>query len=126
MSNPKIYFRCDAKGIFFSGVEVLRARQSNRPCAAVFHVSLIVGVVVPVAVPWLVLVLFAQNAYFCFSMCIRFAWLFFSIYSNPSFHMHVYQCFVMLYLAAHFVAARGLVVGLCEGRDSVLTECTCR
>ena len=110
------------QGIFFSEVEVLRARQSNRPCAAVFHVSLIVGVVVPVAAPWLVLVPYPQNAYFCFSMCMRCALLLFSIYSNPSFHMHFYQCFLMLYLAAHFVAARGLVVGLCESRDSVRTE----
>ena len=30
-------------------------------------------------------VLWPQNAYFCFFMCIRFALLFFSIYSNPLF-----------------------------------------
>ena len=29
---------CDAKGIFFSEVEVLRAHQSKRPVVAEFHV----------------------------------------------------------------------------------------
>ena len=32
--------------------------------------------------------------------------VFVSIYSNPSFHMHFYQCFFMLPLAAYLVACR--------------------
>ena len=30
---------CDAKGIFFSEVEVLRVAQSNRPSAGALHVA---------------------------------------------------------------------------------------
>ena len=114
---------CDAKGIFFSEVEVLRARQSNRPGAVVRHVALDYVVLVPVAVLGLVLVMCPQNAYFCFSMCIRFASLFFSIYSNPSFHMHFYQCFSNLPGATDLVAPRRLVVGLRQSSDSVRTPC---
>ena len=83
-------------------------------------------VMVPVVMPLLVVVLSPQNAYFCSSMCIRFASLFFSIYSNPSFHMHFYKCFFMLPLAAYLVAPRGLVVGLRQSGDSVHTECLFR
>ena len=76
---------CDAKGIFFSEVEVLRVAQSKRSRAGAFHVVL--DGVGPGACGGAarVTVLFSQNAYFCFFMCIRFALLFFSIYSNPLF-----------------------------------------
>ena len=88
--------------------------------------ALLVHVWVTVAALRLVVVMYPQNACFCFSMCIRFALLFLSIYSNPSFHMHFYQCFFMLPLAASLVAPRGLVVGLRESSDSVRTQCLCR
>ena len=77
--------------------------------------ALIIVGLMPVVMPVLEVVMCAQNAHFCVSMCIRFAALFFSIYSNPSFHM--------LPLAASLVAPRGLVVGLRESSDSVRTPC---
>ena len=80
---------------------------------------LIVIVWVPVAVLGLVLLLCPQNAYFCSFMCITFAYVFFSIHSKASFRMHFYS----VKKAAHFVAPRGLVVGLRQSRTFVPTIC---
>ena len=101
---------CDAKGSFFSEVEVLRVAQSRSPCAGAFHV-IFDGVVVGACggAAW-VAVLCPQNAYFCFSMSIRFVALFCSIYSHSSFHIHFYHCFFMPPLAAYSIAPRGLDV----------------
>ena len=96
----------DAKSNFFSEMDVLRASQSNRPRDAVFHATLVVHVRVLMRGPLLLAVLSAQNANFCSFMCITFAYVFFSIYKNLSFHMHFYQCFFMLPLAAYLVACR--------------------
>ena len=54
---------------------------------------LMVHVRPPVLIPLLLLLLYAQNAYFCVSRCIRFASLFLGIYSNASFHMHFTNAF---------------------------------
>ena len=101
---------CDAKGIFFSEVDVLRAGQSKRHRAAEFHVIRVGAGVAARAVAARVVVLCRQNGYFCFSMGISFPLLFSSIYSNLSFHMHFYQCFFKLPLAAYSIAPRGLDV----------------
>ena len=63
---------CDAKGIFFSEVEVLHASHTKRPGVAVRHVMLAgVAVDARVGAAWVV-VLFRQNGCFCFSMGISF------------------------------------------------------
>ena len=107
--------------MFFSKVEVLRARQNNHPTMCTNMWLLIVIVRVQVRVPLLLLSLYAQNAYFCVSMYIRFASLFFGIHSKASFHMDFYQCFSMQPLAASLVAPQGLVVGLRQSSDSART-----
>ena len=84
---------CDAKGIFFSEVEVLRAHQSKGPSDVEFHVTfdgLCVGFCGGAGV----------GVGFVSTECLRLFSLFFSIYSNPSFNVHFYQCFFMLPLAA--------------------------
>ena len=101
---------CDAKGIFFSEVHVLRVAQSNLPRDVYRHVIRAGGNVDVRAGAARVVVLSPQNGYFCFSMGISCPLLFFTIYSNLSFHMHFYQCFFMLPLAACSITPRGLDV----------------
>jgi len=101
---------CEAKDIFFSEVDVLRAPHTSSPGAAECHVIRAGANVGARAGAASVAVLYPQNGYFCFSMGISFPLLFFSIYSNLSFHMHFYQCFFMLALAAYSITPRGLAV----------------
>ena len=96
----------DAKSNFFSEMDVLRASQNTSHRDAVFHVTLVCHVRALARAPLLLAVLSRQNAHFCYCMRIAFAYVFFSIYSDPSFHMHFYVFFFMFPLAAYLVACR--------------------
>ena len=67
---------CDAKGIFFSEVDVLRARQSKGPGDVELHAALDGTCVAPCVGAAAVVVLSTQNAHFCYCMRITFAYVF--------------------------------------------------
>ena len=111
---------CDAKGIFFSEVEVLRARQSKGPRDAELHVSLDCACAGPCSGAGVGVAFVSTECLpFCSFMCITFVYVFFSIHSKASFRMH----FDSVKKAAHLVAPRGLVVGLRQSRASAPTIC---
>ena len=109
---------CDAKGMFFSKVEVLRAPQSKRPRVTVLHVALDgvgaapnAGPVVAVgSVPteYSLLLLHAYNVCVCVFEHSQQSFISYAFYNVPR--------------AAYLVAPRRLVVGLRQSGDSVDTE----